>query len=97
MPNGAIGVTGVWKNSWPFCDHPTIRISIMAEILTSPDWPIPFHSSQEEEIKAHLAKGGKVQLTYRVSMTRDEAFVAEQNPEHEERRKQREIEGKQRL
>lgn len=69
----------------------------MAEIFTNPDWPIPFHSSQEEEIKVHLAKGGKVQLTYQVSMAAGEPFVAEQNPEHEERRKQREIEGKQRL
>lgn len=69
----------------------------MADILTNPDWPIPMHSSQGDEIKEHLAKGGTVQLTYKVCTVAGDVFVAEANPEHEENRKQREIDGKQRL
>ena len=71
----------------------------MAEILTNPDWPIPIHSSQMkgEEIRAHLKKGGAVQLTYQVSTVTGEPFVAEQNPDHEKRRKEVEFESKQKL
>lgn len=59
------------------------------------DWPIPMHSSQDEEIKKMLAEGRTVQLKYLA--TTDGGFVAEQNPEHEKRREQREREGKARL
>lgn len=71
----------------------------MAEILNNPNWPIPIHSSQlqDEEIAKHVKEGGSVSLTYMVSTVTSELFVAEVNPEHAKRRKQVELECKQKL
>lgn len=65
-------------------------------IIDNKNWPIPCHSSEKDKIKGILDAGGKVQLTYGVSIKGD-VFVAEINPKHEERRKEVESDGKQKL
>lgn len=65
-------------------------------VVENKNWPIPITSKQlleDAEIRKAAEESQKFQLTYRV----DGNFVAEVDPEHEKKRKEREAEGKARL